>query len=386
MKFFVISLRNKIIPLIFLSFTICLVIFAKETLPAAKNGLILWASSVVPSLFPFFVATELLGKTNLVYSLGKVLNKIMKPIFNVPGYGAYPFLMGIISGYPIGAKIVCDLRKKNLCTKEQAERLLSFTNNSGPLFIIGTIGIMQFLDFRTGVLLLITHILGCITTGIIFRFWKKEKEMETISNSQKRILEPQNSLFENLKSSPSPSLSLGDTLSSAINNSIQNILMIGGFVVIFSVVISIIKKIGITSSFIIGLFEITNGIKEIAQYSNTSISAAIITSAFLLGFGGISILLQVLSIISKSDLSIKPYILGKLLQGTTASIYTFLILKYTDIFNLDAVYTFNHVIPKLNYPYGYTYSIYNHAYYNYGLLLFALIILLVFVFKKKMFK
>lgn len=63
----------------------------------------------------------------------------MKPIFNVPGIGAYAFIMGIISGYPVGAKIVTEFRKNGECSKVEAERLLSFTNNSGPLFIIGTV-------------------------------------------------------------------------------------------------------------------------------------------------------------------------------------------------------------------------------------------------------
>ena len=72
-----------------------------------------------------------------------------------------------------GAKIACDFREKNILSKEECERLLSFTNNSGPLFIIGTIGINLFGNTVIGILLFITHILSCITVGIIFRFWKK---------------------------------------------------------------------------------------------------------------------------------------------------------------------------------------------------------------------
>ena len=97
----------------------------------------------------------------------------MRPLFCVPGEGAFAFIMGIISGYPTGAKIVIDFRKQGICTKAEAERLLAFTNNSGPLFIVGTIGISLFANTTTGFLLLITHILACITVGILFRFWKK---------------------------------------------------------------------------------------------------------------------------------------------------------------------------------------------------------------------
>ena len=96
----------------------------------------------------------------------------MKPLFNVSGKGAFPFIMGIISGYPTGAKIVSDFRKNNICTKVECERLLAYTNNSGPLFIIGTVGSSLFLSTEIGILLLITHIFGTLTVGIIFRFYK----------------------------------------------------------------------------------------------------------------------------------------------------------------------------------------------------------------------
>ena len=68
----------------------------------------------------------------------------MRPIFNIDGKGSFCFIMGLISGYPVGAKIACEFRKQNICPKTECERLLSFTNNSGPLFIVGTVGISMF--------------------------------------------------------------------------------------------------------------------------------------------------------------------------------------------------------------------------------------------------
>jgi len=138
------SLKNNILPTLIIIFVICLVLFSNQNLSATKNGLLLWANSVVPALLPFFIATELLSHTNVVAFIGKLLNKYMKPIFNVPGIGAYAFIMGIISGYPVGAKIVTKFRQDSVCSKAEAERLLAFTNNSGPLFIIGTVGISLF--------------------------------------------------------------------------------------------------------------------------------------------------------------------------------------------------------------------------------------------------
>lgn len=137
--FYTIKIKRNIIPLCFLLFTLSLLLFSKTNLPSIKQGLSLWANSVVPSLFPFFVATELLMHTNIISHLGNILNKYMYPLFHVRGEGSFAFIMGIISGYPMGAKIACEFRKNNICTKEECERLLSFTNNSGPLFIISAV-------------------------------------------------------------------------------------------------------------------------------------------------------------------------------------------------------------------------------------------------------
>ena len=155
----------------------------------------------------------------------------MRPLFNVSGIGSYPFIMGIISGYPIGAKIVTDLYLNKSCSKEECERLLSFTNNSGPLFIIGTVGISLFGNTQIGILLFITHLLACFTVGFIFRFWKFNKKCISyqVSNFQKKSYIK----FSNL----------GEILSESIKKSIYNIVMIGRiYRFIFSYIINFRTK------------------------------------------------------------------------------------------------------------------------------------------------
>lgn len=338
----ILKLRKLAIPSLFILFSICLILFSSSNLSAAQNGLTLWATSVIPSLFPFFVATELLSYTNLVNILGKFFDKLMKPLFNVRGEGSFAFIMGIISGYPVGAKIACNLRKSNICSKEECERLLAFTNNSGPLFIIGTVGIKMYGSSLIGFLLFITHILSCITVGICFRFWKSSSVVFLGGNNSKKALSNNEIKLSDL----------GKVISKSITNSISTILNIGGFVVIFSVIISILKHCNFiillkpfltflhiptefVENFILGLFEITNGIFAISAICYKKISVNIILTSFLLGCGGISILLQVWSIVSETDLSIKAYFWGKFLHGIFASIYTFLLILFFPIFQFD---------------------------------------------------
>lgn len=195
-----------------------------------------------------------------------------------------------------------------------------------------------------GLLLLITHILSCITVGFIFRFWKKS--FKTSYSLNKFSTNKEVSFSD-----------LGEIFSTSITSSIKTILMIGGFIVLFSVILSILKDSRILSilgtvvypifklfginnidfsiGFISGIFEVTNGLNIIANIPCRSISYNIILTSFLLGFGGISVLLQVYSILAKSKISIKPYIIGKLLHGLIACIYTFIIIYTIPIFNLD---------------------------------------------------
>lgn len=204
----------------------------------------------------------------------------------------------------------------------------------------------MFGNSSIGLLLLITHILACITVGIIFKFWKKDSSTFNNNLKIKKTKQIKNVTISNL----------GETLGKSITTSISTVLIIGGFVVIFSSIISILKASGLLNSLVIiftpifkflnidcafisglltGLLEITNGINIISNIHVKAISINIIFAAFLLGFGGLSVLLQVLSITSKTDLSIKPYLYGKILHGLLASFYTFIFINIFPFLNLN---------------------------------------------------
>ena len=352
-KIWVYSLKRNGVTILFCLFTLCLVLFSRTNLLAAKNGLILWATAVVPSLFPFFVATEMLSYTNVISYLGKWLTPIMRPLFGVPGEAAFAFIMGLISGYPVGAKIVSNFMEQEICTKEEAERMLAFTNNSGPLFIIGTVGITLFGNTTIGILLLVTHILACISVGIILNTCTRRKRKNEFNPSysftSSRHTKSQNIPTHSTKTTTPSFSSLGEILGNSIKNATSTILLIGGFVVLFSVVISILNQSHLLDTIshifepifsllhtpsefckplLSGIVELTNGVSLIAGIPTKNLSISIIFSAFLLGFGGFSVLLQVFSIVSKSGLSIKKYACGKLLQGLLAALYTGLAIQF----------------------------------------------------------
>ena len=330
MNFIVISLKKNFFMITFLLFFIFLIFFSENNILAAKDGLALWINNIVPSMFPFFVATELLCQTNFIYFLGKIFKKIMKPFFNVPEESSSALLLGTISGYPIGAKMVCNLKEKKIISKVEAERLIAYTNNSGPLFILGAVGISLFGNKKIGFILLFSHIISCLIVGFLFKNWKKNN-----LNINYKLFKTDTEKLIKLSD-------LGEILGTAIKTSLINILTIGGFVVLFSVIISIIESSGIidifstlfqqfgisknfTKALFLGMIELTNGVNLSSKLFIENNLLSILLTSFLLGFGGLSILFQIYSIIAKEGISIKPYVYGKFLHGLI-SIFITLIL------------------------------------------------------------
>ena len=330
------KIQNFILPSMLIFIIISTVIFSNKVYNTAHDAFLLWVNNVIPSLLPFFICIEFLKKTNFLNIIGKLLTPIMRPLFNVPGVGAFALSMGITSGYPVGAKVASDLYKDKLCTKEEAERLIAFTNSSGPLFIIGAIGIGMFEDQKIGLLLLLTHFLAGITVGLMFKYYKYSKTSLIISHTKS------NSNTINISK-------IGSIMAEAINKSISTLLLICGYIVFFAVlneVISITLLKNVSNKLLLGilngLLEITSGIKKLSIIDSLELNTLLPLVAFILGFGGFSVHMQVASIISETNLSMKTYLLGKFVQGTLAGLYTFLILKYTNFLNLETVTAFSY--------------------------------------------
>jgi len=351
-----------------LLFTLSIVIYPGESLSSALEGLTLWFNIVFPSLLPFFIGSELLVALGLVSFLGTLLEPVMRPLFRVPGCGSFPFVMSITSGYPVGARIVAEIYNKKMCSKIEAQRLLSFCSTSGPLFMIGAVGIGMLNVRESGMIIALSHYLGAITIGIIFRFYKyREDEMKIIrSGSLKEAIK---NLLDSFKKEKRP---LGLLLSNCVKNSINSILMIGGFIILFSVIIRIMSLTGIISIlsralyiilFPLGidssllkpitssLFEITVGSKLIAS-SRAPLMQCIIAASGIIAWSGLSIHAQVAGMISTTDLKVSTYIVSKLLHSVLSCIYAYLLLSLINVKNLLSIleaFSYNNITAINNY-------------------------------------
>ena len=354
----VIHLKHLLLPIVCMIFILLLIIFSNTAVDSASKGLNLWLNVVFPSLFPFFVASEILYRTGFIKSLGILLEPIMRPLFNVPGCGSFALAMGITSGYPVGAKLTANMREEKLLTKTESERLLSFTNNSGPLFIVGAVAVGMFDNPKIGFLLLACHIMACVTVGILFRFYgRQEKYIRNTGNY--KIFKKFNKELANSKSA-----NIGQLLGDSIRSSINTILVIGGFIILFSVIINLLLETGIINllatfisvlfpllnvskeviaTILSGFFEITTGINMISKIEGISFTQQLSAISLILGWAGLSVHFQVYSIISKTDISLKPYLLGKLMHGLFAAIYVWIFMNLSFMTDLESQSVFGHL-------------------------------------------
>lgn len=323
--------------IIILILAIFMAINPQQTVQAAASGFQLWYQILVPALLPFFIVADLLVSLHFVNLIGALLEPIMRPVFRLPGCSALVIAMGFTSGFPMGAVLSRRLLEEKLITPQETERLVSFTNNSSPLFIIGAIGVGMFSSAPLGYLLAVSHYAANLAVGFI---WGRLSvpTSSTVSISPRKA-------FQNLWNQLSnENKDIGGLLGNAVNTSIKNLLAIAGFVVLFSVMTRMFTVWGIMdylAHFLtwvlssinfsypvcfgigIGLFEITLGSKTIAA-TGDPVLIKLLAVSIIMGFSGFSIIAQVMSIVAGLPVRLSFYLWSRFIQLTFSALITWI--------------------------------------------------------------
>jgi sporulation integral membrane protein YlbJ len=312
-----------------------LLLFPSQAVEAARSGLELCGNVIIPSLFPFFVLSSLCVELGLIRQLGKLTEPVMRPLFRVSGTCAAAFLLGIIGGYPVGARTAISLYEKRAISKTEAERLLAFCNNSGPAFILGVVGAGIFSSGAVGLLLYFAHIAASVLVGLCFRFYKPEQV--SAARTSPRI--------ETVQFSAAFTGCVKDAFSATLN--------ICAFVIFFSVIIRLLflsgamtvaakavalmlSPLGLTEQWaeklLTGMIELSSGVWSLQSAAGT-LTGKLSMAAFLLGWAGVSVHCQVLSFIGSTGLSTRTYLCGKFLHGLFSAALVALLAR---LLTLDA--------------------------------------------------
>ncbi len=324
------SARTYLMAGLLLGFFALLLIDPENVLISGKKAVDLCLNIIIPSLLPFFVVSRLILKTGAIHAISRLFKPLIKPLFNLPGQAAFPLITGWFSGYPAGAKYTADLYENGLLTKDEAQRLLAFCNNSGPLFIVGSVGTGFFNSPRLGIVFLVCHLLASISVGIVYglisRLHGYGKEAIKNINVETRVAIN------------------GHMLTDAILDAIKVLLQICGTIIFFAVLVQILETAGLflvfgnlpaprqinvlaegVKVFVAGSLEVTYGLYLLSTSAGIPRYLKALLTSFLCGFGGFSVHTQVAGL-CPADLKLKEYFWGKLVHGALALVYTGLFL------------------------------------------------------------
>lgn len=305
--------------------TVVLLRWPQESISAVREGISVCGNILIPSLFPFLVLSNLIISLELSHYLGACLEPLMRPLFRIGGNCSCALVLGLIGGYPIGARTAVSLYQSGQCSKTECERLLSFCNNSGPAFIFGVVGAGIFRSGTISLLLYLIHITASLLVGLLFRFYGHESpSFPMIHHSVQRQRTPFSAAFTR---------SITDSLTSVLNICsfvlfftvfLRGLFLSGFLPALSGLMAGLCASTGVTKSWfqqlLTGFVELSSGVLSIPETGSLSGRASM--AAFMLGWAGLSVHCQVLSFLGECNLSARTYLTGKLLHGVFSALLT----------------------------------------------------------------
>lgn len=317
------DLKSRFITILLLFIIAMFLINPEKYTSSVYNGMLLFVVNVLPALFPFFFLTKLLTSVGNVGSMTAFMQKPVKKILKMPPQFTYIFFMSILSGYPIGAKLVSEISTKN-SNKTSVTRLASVCSTSGPIFIIGTIGFSMLNNKNAGFILYASHILAVLLFAFISGFFFKKNEVS----------------FSTLKTD----VCNDKILSESIYSSVISIMMVGGFISVFYMFIDMLGSMvlfsftqnllshiftainlpsDISQGFLNGFVEITRGCRDIS-FSSAPLNIKLCFCAFMVTFSGLCIFMQTFAFLS-GKIKYLLFIAFKFIQSVSAALICFLL-------------------------------------------------------------
>ncbi len=376
--------KNKIITIIILAICFVFILNPSVYSKSCLNAISVWALNVLPMLLPFFIFTRII--VSICPPKKSVLDKPFKKFYNTPNGSFLIFFLSVISGYPMGAKLISNMYENKYIDNDDALSTLSFCSISGPMFMIGTVGVSIFHSYKTGLIIMIANLLASIFNGLIFRkrikskqiYNKKEdnnflkgsnlqiKNVDLALNREKNLNKTdkikdlniekdrtenrfikenlEDKTYENkekkIEQKTENKNESSNILADSVYDSLNSILIVGVYIMLSFLIIDLLKNIGFISnvasaicgvfnitdkqnvveSVLSGLIEITRGNIDLAT-TNISLQAKTIISSGLIGFGGISVLMQSSAFIKNLNLPINSIVTQKVCQGLLSTLF-----------------------------------------------------------------
>ena len=300
--------------------------FPEVSIEYINRGLKLCVSTVIPSLFPFMVVSELIVAGGFAESVGAFFKKPARLLFGISGEGASAFFLGTLCGFPIGTRVAISLYERGRISREELSRLVCFSNNPSSAFVISAVGVGLFGCREFGVALYVITIASSVTIGIIQNLLLPSDKLIIVSKSTKDT-RGQGGIA---------------AFSEAVSSSASAMLKVCAFIVFFSsftgVVGVLLSYFGVPQSaraLLFSFFELTCGASEAACVSELSV--AVLVAAFAVGWSGLSVHFQMIGLCNGISIPLTRYFLSKLGEGALNAVLVLLYFKgFSDNLHFDA--------------------------------------------------
>jgi len=335
-------LLRSIVPPAALSVAVLVLVlaFPRESLEAGLTGVAIWWDVLFPSLFPFFVVSELMLGFGIVHFFGTLLDPLMRPLFRLPGPGGFVMAMGFASGYPVGARLTSRLWDARLVDRGESERLIAFTTTADPIFLIGAVAVGFFHDVTLAPLLAGAHYGGAVLLGLLLRLQSRAAPPPAGGDARNGNAPNRSLLLRAFDAMHAARLEdgrpFGALLLDGIQSGLRLVVVVGGLVVFFSVVIEVATLARVVTALqsgvafalgllaipaplaaavVNGLFEVTLGAKTAGAASGVSLQAQVAVASFGLSWAGLSVHAQIMSLVSHMPVRYAKYAAAKAVQG-----------------------------------------------------------------------
>lgn len=290
---------NIILSLFIIYLIVCIILSPSRFITSMLDGVSVWTFNVLPSILPFMILTSALIQLGIMERVSKPFAKPFSKIYRTSPHSGYVFLLSILSGYPLGSKMIAELYESGKISQNDAYKMSSFCSNSGPMFIIGSVGVSMLLSKTAGYILFLSHIISALINGLIYRNLRYSEIY--LPDNKKR----------------SQSANFNDIISSSIQGILNIAVIIALFFVVtesFSPLLSLLSSE--SSSFFKGIIEMTQGCLAVSKSFNLGWSIPI--CSFLISFGGISTLTQSIVLLKKVNMPLWLFTFQKFTQGVLA--------------------------------------------------------------------
>lgn len=305
---------------------------------ASLQGLQLWWQIVFPALLPFLVLSEILIAYGWVHALGVWLEPLMNRLFKLPGVGGWVLAMGMTTGFPGGALAARQLHDQGDLSARDANKLAALAHFCNPMLILIVIATGLMREPAAGYIILAIHWLtGLLAFLLLNRRSGRQAGISPKDAAEKQLGRPakeRSLVYQSLQSAKRAHVkdgrSFGRLLGDTVSNAVQTLMMVGGYIIIFAVVIQIAGRLvpHFPAYGLSGLFEVHLGARDLSGTAFAADRTQWSMMSGLLGFTGISALLQSMSVLRKTGVSWLRFSLVRLLHGILAFAATWFIWPF----------------------------------------------------------